>query len=499
MVNNLVRITNNCIIQFNEIIKHNIFEQDIYAVKSNNDKSIQLLNENNNLNNIDNSYSPYQDNVLLKQTPYPYFTNEYLINNSLRKNVNADIEDMEYQKISLNYISGFNYSDDDYISIFRFYYIIDNDINFTVCSFVDYKSNSKLKPNSVNIVSDNAIFNNSIDIEIINIQQLLQSDNKEIIKLRNELFNSDKQHSCSELFIEHSIIKNSQIIDFEIDNKQYQKFFIENLNKSYYNRSLDLNEELFIEIENQKNEFDNYISIVMKHSKYDLKSYLRKYLTEIDEFDIKYEITQTSYTHDNKVLSSISQVIQNFSSPYNPVLYKILITDDLYNKEKELIASYMVLDIRCIATTSRTNLQIMRYGKFIINNILSYFFKTIFKNQNPLKVYSKKEIINHDVKMKSDLPNVIQIIKPYFIFTQEQDEIKLLPYNMNIAIDYPNLDSSLNINLITINFDSRIYNCIKYENNKLIFNISESEYSQKTSKYYIKYNGEVMSFGNVIK
>ena len=493
MASNLVRITNNCVIQFNSIYKKSIFKTDLYCLKF--DNKFQLLSPDGTYNSVDNSYCPYNDNILLKKTPYPWFTDAFLENNKLSSIVSADCPDIEYQNVSVNFVAGFNYGDDDYLSMSRFYYIIDDKYELTVSAIVDYKSNTRFKPNTINIVLDGAIFNTSLNTDIINIQQLFQSNDPEIIKIKEHIFGQNTK-TCSELFVEHTIIKKSQILDFEQNGKTYQKFFIEDLSKSYYNRSLDLGEELYINIEPRENIFDKYVAIRLNHTKYNIESYLSKYLYETDTWDIQYEITQSAFDVNDTLISSISQSCGNFNTPYSEILFKPLISDDWFDEDGILKVAYCVLDIRCIAKTTASNLEINRWGRLIINDFMSYFIKSTVNYLERGKIYSKKEIVNHEVSVKSDLPNIIQIVKPYFIFTQTGSTIQLIPYENNIGIELKLNDSIVHTN-VKIRFDAREYKCTKFEEGKLIFKIPGTEYLNSTKTYYLIYDDNILSYGNI--
>lgn len=493
MASKLVRLSNICVVRFEDISKRSLFSSDIYALKFEN--NVQLLTPDGTLNSVDNSYSPYIDNILLRRTPYPWFSTDYLIDNRLSQHVSPNCPDIEYQKISINYIAGYNYSSDDYLSMTRFYYIIDDKYELTVSSIVDYKSNTQFKPNSVNIVLDSAIFNTSLDTEIINIQQLFQSNDPEIILLKEHMFGTDTK-SCSELFIEQSIIQETQILEFENNNKTFQKFFIEDLNRSYYNRSLDLGEELFIDIQSRTNSFDKHISIKLEHSKFDIEAYLSKYLHESDSWDIKYEVTQSAYDSNDNLISSISQYMGNFNSPFMEIITKPIITDDWFNDNNILTAAYCTFDVRCIARTSVSNLEITRYGKIIINDLLTYFLRPIVNEIVGDKIYSRKEIINHQVSMKSELPEVIQVVKPYFVFTQPSDKIQLTPFATTIGIEFQ-LPKNIIYSTIVIKFDTREYKCLQYEDNKLLFQIPGNEYMNSTKTYYIMHKDLVLSHGGI--
>lgn len=491
--NNLVRVSNTCAIQFLDITKRSIFESDIYCLLY--DDKIQLLTDDVGLNRRDWSYAPYMDNILLRKTPYPWITDEVMNSVKLSKHVGANIPDIEYQKVLVNYAAGFNYAKNDYATFTRLYYIIDDKYEITVSAIVDYKSGSRFVPNAVNIVLDSVIFNTSVETEILNIPQLFQSNNTEMIKLKETLFGTNTK-SCSELFIEQAIIENSQIMEFIADNKPYNKFFIEDLNKSYWNRTLDLGEELYVNIEPRSNTFDSHIAIKLDHTKFNIEAYLKNKLFETDTWDIKYEITQTAYNINDEVISSISQYAGNFNNPYTEILYKPLISDDWYNDNGVLIATYCVLDVRCIARTSVSNIEIQRQAMHIISDLLSYFIKPIKVDVPGNKIYSRKEIINHEVSMKSDLPNIIKIIKPHFVFTQASDKILLTPYKSTIGIPYE-VPTNINSSKIIMRFDEREYECQGYDKGSLMFNIPGSEYMNKTKVFYLIFDNEVLSHGQI--
>lgn len=493
-MSSLLRVSNECLLEFGDLYTKKITEDELYAYKFSN--NIQLLNQDGSINDRDKSFCPYYQNVLLKRTPYPFFSEEFHEAAALSPLVSNAMPALEYQKLTVNFSSGFFYANTDFGCMIRLYYIVDGIFNFTVSALIDERTSSRLKANSRNIVLDNQVFNSSFDLEYLNLGQLLNSDDEDIKKIVTHLFGLG-DHTCSELFIEFSLIENSNIMDFYSSNHPHKRFFTDNLSKQYWARQ-DTDANLFCSF--RKDDENLCLRLNLLHTKYNVQQYLEKMLTESDTWTIEYELTTSAYNYDGEVLSSTSIQLSNFSSPFVEVLYRPVILHEWMEPssglEKDKV-DHLVFDVRCIARTSLSQLEITRYARLVETNPQKYYFGNHTVNITAPKVYSRKEIVSHEVKMNTDLPNIVKIIKPYYVQSIVGSTITLTPYDTNVQIDLSEVDLS-NAGKLSIKFDTRTYEQKEIVNKKVVFVIPASEYLQKSKNWYIfDANSQMITHGTV--
>ena len=493
-MSSLLRISNECLIEFGDIYTKKITEDDVYAYIFGN--NVQLLNNDGSINDRDKSFCPYYQNVLLKRTPYPFFTEEFHEAARLSNFVSALCPALEYQKATVNFSSGFFYSQEQFGSMIRLYYIIDGIKNFTVCALVDERTGSRLKANSRNIVLDNQVFNASYDIEFLNIGQLLNSDDEDIRVIVEKLFGPGN-HTASELFIEFALIDETSIMNFYQNSHPHQRFFVNQMSKSYWTKE-DTDANLFCSL--RKDTENTCLRMQLLHTKYNVQQYLEKMLTDQDTWQVEYELTTTAYNYQGDVISSTSIQLSNFSNPFIELLYRPVILKEWMEPSsgvQEDKVDHIMFDLRCIARTSLSALEITRYARLMEANPAIFYIGSQTLEVTAPKVYSRKEVISHEVKMTTDLPNIIKIIKPTYIHSITGSDIQLTPYDTNVEIDL----SSVNLQLagkLTIRMDTRSYEQKQLTNKKVVFVIPASEYLQKTKNWYIfDTNNQMITHGTI--
>lgn len=495
-MSSMIRLSSTCMLEMGEVYTQKITQKELYAYKF--DKNIQLLNADGFINDRDKSYCPYYQNVLMKRTPYPFFTEEFHDASKCSPLVSIECPALEYQKATINFASGYFYAPTDYLSGIRLYYIVDGVKNFTVCSLIDERTASRIKANHRNVVLDNTVFNASFDIELLNVSQLFNSSDKDIKTLRDYLFGLGT-HTCSELFIEQFVVENAQVMDFRgREGYTFKRFFVEDINKQFYTKQ-ELSEELFVSF--QKDEENTCLTMKLLHTKYDVEQYLEKKLTDADTWQIEYELTTTAYNFDGRVLGSNSIQLQNFSNQFTEISYRPIILNEWMNPESGLETDkidHCVFDVRCIAKTSLAQLEIVRYAQIVETNPEIFYIPRPIINMVSPTVYSKKTVVTHEVKMPTDLPNIVKIIQPYYVIGTIGKTITLTPYDTPVSIDVSNWDLSQSKDLV-LKFDAREYRCVEIINNKsAIFNIPATECLKATKNWYLfDGNNKLITYGDI--
>ena len=493
-MSSLLRISNECLLEFGDLYTKKITEDELYAYKFSN--NIQILNQDGSINDRDKSFCPYYQNVLLKRTPYPFFSEEFHQAAAMSKLVSASMPALEYQKVTVNFSAGFFYSNEYFGSMIRFYYIVDGIMNFTVGALVDERTASRLKANTRNIVLDNQVFNASFDAEFLNLGQLLNSDDPDIQKIVQHLFGLGN-HTCSELFIEFALISNANVMSFYSNNHPHQRFFTDSLSKQYWTKQ-DTDANLFCSF--RKDDENMCLRMNLLHTKYNVQQYLEKMLTDQDTWTIEYELTTTAYNFEGNVISSISVQLANFANYFTEVIYRPIVLREWMQPSSGLESDkvdHLMFEVRCIARTSLSQLEITRYAKLVETNPQKYYFGLSEISITAPKVYSRKEVVSHEVKMNTDLPNIVKIIKPYYVQSITGGVITLTPYDTNVQIDLTSVNLT-SAGKLTMRIDTRSYEQKELSNKKAIFTIPASEYLQKTKNWYIfDSNNQMITYGTI--
>lgn len=480
-MSNLLRLSDICLMEFGTTYSKKITSKELYAYRFG--RNVQLLSADGDINDRDKSFCPYYQNVLLRRTPHPYFPETFHQEAALSKIVNSECPALEYNRATVNFASGWFYNTDEYLSGIRLYYIVDGVYSFTVSALIDERASSRLKANKRNIVLDSVLFNTSYDIEYLNVAQLFNSTDTEIRRIREHLFGAG-DHSCSELFIEQFIVEKSQLVEFYNGVYPYTRFFVNEYNKQFYTQQ-DTDSQLFVSF--RKDDINKCLSLQLLHTKYNVRTYLKSMLTDNDSWNISYEITTTAYNIYGNSIGSLSTVIYDFNDPFTEILFKPVILSNWVTPESGEISDkidHCVFDVRCIAKSNIALMEIARYAQMVETNPERYFIGIPEVNMISPKLYSRREVVTHEVTVNSDLPNIVKIIQPYYVMTVVGNEIVLTPYRTNVAIPLDGIDTSRIVKL-SLRIDTREYQSKEISNSKAIFVLPASEYSQKSKDWYL--------------
>lgn len=495
-MSHLLRLSQTCLMEFSGSYSKKLTEKELYAYRFNN--NVQLLSKDGDLNDRDHSYCPYFQNVLLRTTPSSYFTQEFHDSSALSKLVSKSCPALEYNKATVNFAAGWQYNADQYMSGIRLYYIIDGVFSFTVCALVDEKSSSRIKVNKRKIVLDNVEFNQSFDVEYLNVAQLFNSIDPDIKALREHMFGVG-DHKVSELFVEQFVINKEQIAEFYAQNSAYpfQRFYINDLNKQFYTKD-DTDSQLFVSF--KRNDTNSCISMQLLHTKYNIRTYLESMLSYGDSWSIAYELTTTAYNSEGNELGSLSVKLSDFADPFNQILYRPIILNEWLKADhisKKI--DHCVFDLRCIATSNLAQLEITRYAQIVEINPERYVIGIPNVEMVSPVVYSRKEVVTHEVKMQTDLPNIVKIIQPYYVMSAVGDTITLLPYTTNVAVPLEAINLQ-NATKLSLRFDTREYVAKEFNSSRAIFQIPPSEYAQSSKTWYMfDDNDNLITYGKVVR
>lgn len=490
----IIRISDICLMSFDDSFSVESQTKPLYIYKFSNGKELQLLNADDEMNDRNKSYSPFVRNTRLTTTPHFILGEDFHNSSEVQLPTKTQIE---YCKASVNFAAGWFYSKNDRFSGVRLYFVVDGIYNVTVASLLDDKLSTRLKANKKNIVLEKTVFNTSWDIEYINLQWMLNSDNGAIKELVTSLFGPGK-HQCSDLFIEQFIVQNDEVIEYEQQGWPYTRFYIASTNKGY-KRNVEEDANLFCSaITNEK---DTSIELQLLHTKYNTESYLSKMLTDYDEWSIEYEVSTIGYNVYGNSIGSMSISLRNPEDTYSGVTFRPVIPSTwIESTDVQTKVDHIVFDIRAIAKTCLTQLELVRYARITDTNPMQWYIgRPVFESPIMMKAYSKKEVVTHKVEVKQDLPNIMKIIQPYYVFSSTGSEISITPYDTSVAIDLSSLKIK-NLGKLKIRFDGREYWQKSSQQGNVIFTIPGTEYLQSTKEWYIfDENDTLVTFGTIAR
>lgn len=486
MTQNLVRISKQCVIRFNEPSSVKAAELGLHLYKFNN--SYLFLEKDENLQSRNRSYNPYDSNVLLRTTP-EFIYGEQFHTSARLQTPNIDIPLIN---VSVNMVAGWFYNKNESLIATRFYYVVDGTKSVTVSAFVDDKLRTNLKANRQNIVLDRTMFNSSYDLRLIDLPAMLSSSDEQMQGIVENLFGQG-QHTVSELFIEFAIVQKSQIVTFVKHDFPFNRFYITENSKSYRTNEESDNSLKLLLVEDSAN--DGY-DFRLSHDKQSVESYLTSFLTDFDTWSISYEVSTIAFNNSGDTVGSMSISISNPHNQFEPVQFKPIILKSWLTPENlDDTLDHVVFDVRCVARTGISGMEIIRYAKIVEPNPLRWVFGDSFKiEKNELK-FQKNQVV-HKVEAVNDMPSIIQIIKPMFVFAQEGSTIKLLHYTNTISLK---LGEGLTTD-IKLRIGNRDYSPEKIIGDNAVFKVDGSEYFKDEKRWYVlDKDDHVISTGNLEK
>ena len=479
----LIRLSKECVASFGEPSSVKLSKLGLHAYRHNG--NILILEQDGNKQSREKSYNPYDNNVLLKPTPEFIYDEKEWAKTAIHKSL-PNLSDIKIPVINvdLNFLSGWFYDGKDSYIATRFYYVIDGRTSVTVSAFLDDKLRTNIKSNRVNVILDRTIFNSCIDLRFIDLPTIVSSDDQYLKSLTEHLFGPGK-HTISELFMEYSVIKMSQVVAFFKNDFPFTRFYITEQNKTY--RTNDETDNSLRLIATDWSQHDNgtqAYELSLFHDKTTVEKYLSTFLTDLDTWSISYEATTVAYNNDGTVIGSLAVSLSNPSDPFSSVYFRPVILYDWINSNNLAnVLDHCEFDIRAVARTSISGLEIIRRTVMIDNNPIRWVLGEIRrKNDTRLpNINIVKKPVIHKMEVSGDMPSVIKISKPVYVFAQPPSKIKLMNYNNTISIKLgEGIDTSIKLRL-----GNRDYEAKSIIGDSAVFTIEGSEYFKDTKVWYV--------------
>lgn len=476
----IVRLSNTVAIEFGEVTSISVQESGLYFYDFGN---LQILNADSfKWNNRNIAYSVDLQRTLLRTTPYPYVdekTHEFFNRKEKYKNLS-----LNYIKCKLLFAAGFDFTNSEWGIASSIFVELDNGKKLYLNSVFDEKTNSKIQPISEYRILENVTFNQGFEIYVLDCFSIINSVDPALLELKKELFGNTQ--TISNYKIEFSIIENTEVIDFEENDKPFKKLSPSDFYIQYYQQDSS-------EIYNTINlTSENAIFLQLQHTAYDLKSYFKKICNNDGSlFSVKHQLDIQVFDKYNNNVRTISTTHQNTEDSFNGVTIRPFLPSDVFELND---VDHVLLVLTSYFNDALSNISLSRKTSLVVED-LSLFQYIQFKLELE-KVIVKNEItkLENKVSVKSDIPSVVKVPVNYYYKQFDNSIITLSPYNNTVKIKIPSgLSETLYLCIGTNKYQE-----LQKDNEYVIFSIPGLEYFKKEEKYYIvNTQNEMISYGDI--
>lgn len=446
-------------------------------------------NGENNLASREYQFSPSLGGISLNSTPHFYPEEE------IAANFHADAEmhnflspgsplptlpSAEYKKCRLHLISGFSLDADQPGLTLTMFVKKSDGSKVYLTSIYDNYQNSSIKITASPIIHESAIYNQSLDFEVVDLDFLYISTDVEIVAWRDKVFGADRP---STIFFEFSTLIPSNVDTIIKNSKEYVKLNLSNINTQQIGISAAAL-DLFVDLK----ENNGYISSELKHSKFNLESYLAKLKDDSESYTIVHKITANLFNASSDLVGTLAQTLGNTLSIYDNVTYRPVVESATVD-HIEVVSEINV-------ENNQTGSTIRRQSKIVIADTAKYD-----PNSSILSVaITTDELFNqvteevNQIVLSNDTPQIVQIDKNVFIQIESAlDTLTLLPHDFTAKINVQITDSQ-NIDVTYLKIGGLQY--VSEKNAPTTFTIKKQAYYLADKKYFITNSeGSVINYG----
>lgn len=452
-------------------------------------QSDSINSSEHNLASREYQFSTVLSNLSLNSTPYFYpeenirqsYHDSTEISNILGSSA---LPSMEYKNCRLHFKSGFSMNAAQPGVTLSIFVRLSDNTRVYLTSIYDNYLNSSLKITDVPIVHENAIYDQSIDFEIVDLDFIFSSNDEKIIELKNLVFKNERPTT---IFFEYSTLVPSNIDVAYIDGKEYVQINRSNIDTFQIDTSSSAL-DLFLDVQNS----GKFITSVLRHSRYDVEQYMNKFKSSTEEFNVIHRITCTEYSSSNEIIGIQSYSIQNEANKFQQIMYRPVINN--------ADADHVKLTVVATVINTSTGAKFQKESRIVISDLsgFSVNLSTIPVNLSTDKIVNSiTENVNRIV-IENDAPDVVQIIKPVYVTLQQSENtIELLPHEHTVKIqtDIPNLDRLQYVQLQIGNVSVK-----NTSSDKLTFTIPKQAYYSEADKYYLlSSDGAVITWGKIVR
>lgn len=428
------------------------------------------------------SYWPIASNVILSSTPTFYLDDVISAGFHATSNLTTIFpvatSMLQYKKVRMLFAQGFNYSAEankTALTTLNIYAIRPgNNARIDLLSFYDSYDDSKILA-IPQVLFDNQLFNQAIELEVLDLAYLYNSSQPDIVAVRQRLFGNDEIET---LFIDHAGVQLADIVSIIQSGNTYKRFSDANKNTSQWSSRFS-NDEIIC----NASLIDDAIVAQVVHEKFDLESYLAK---TSDIVGVTYTFKFDDYNSSDAFIGSEVIAISTPLDKFGKVKYRHTPLD---------AAAYVNVEVTAIIYDTDNN-QIERSALVVIPDasILKSVVLDFEITEQKLVTTVNKTV--QQIVYKQDTPKVVFIERPQYVHTSSSEsEIILTPYAQTIELLLPDVNLSAvqncKLNIGAVQF-------INEPNNKLTFKLSADVYYTKETKWYLLDDDDaVISYGKI--
>lgn len=453
-----------------------------YGSRYNNTK--QVLFSDGQTEERTKSYLSSAGNILLSTTPkfYP----DVAISENFHENSRIDnlitseplINPLQYRKVRMLFAQGFSYDIGDNgvalttlnINAVR----PSNNSRVELLSYYDAYDNSSLMA-IPQVLFDNQLFNTAIELRIIDLAFLFNSESTDVIAIKERLFGND---NIETLFVEHAGIPFNEIIDFNEGVDTFRRFSDPLRIRTQFSPRFN-NDEIICNVSKRPN---GTVTSEMVHERFNLEGFLSK-TSEVVDVSHTYKFDQ--YDSSNSLLGSSIVKVSSPTNLFQKASYRITPLDD---------TDHIEVTVECFIL-QQDNTRIYRSGTVVLTDV------TPLKTNVINAILEEETLIRSDIKevrqvvYKPDTPKIINIEKPVYVqISTQENEITLTPFNQALKI-LVDADLSL-VRKLKLRIGKNSY--FSEGNDKLTFRVgSESYYTKENTYYLMDEQDNVVTYGDI--
>lgn len=453
-----------------------------YGIAYNNSKQVVL--SDGETEERTKSFWTAAGNVLLSTTPNFYpdeviaanFHDDSRVDNLIT--TPTLINPLQFRKVRMLFAQGFSYDVGDNgvalttlnINAVR----PSNNSRIELLSYYDAYDNSSIMA-VPQVLFDNQIFNASVDLRILDLAFLFNSESEDVIAIKERLFGDD---NIETLFVEHSGVPFNEIVDFSEGVNTFRRFSDPLRIRTQFSPRFN-NDEIVCNVTKRPN---GSVESEMIHERFNLEGFLTK-TSEVINVVHTYKFDE--YDVSNNFLGSRILSMESPTNLFQKASYRLT---PLSNTD------HIEVSVECYIL-QQDNTRIYRSGKVVITD------PTPLKTNVITAILEEETLVRSDVKevkqviYKPDTPKIINIEKPVYIqITSVTNEITLTPFNQALKI---NVDADLSIvRKLKLRIGKNAY--FNEPNDKFVFRVgSEAYYAKETSYYLMDEQDNVVTYGDI--
>lgn len=407
-----------------------IYNYSVPGVANREDKLLIQDDSSTSVNKRQFSYAPFWSNTLLGTSNfYPEQSSLALTNyhtNALAQTVLAEatLPSLEYKVAYLYFSRDFLSSSDLVGNAIRLFVRLSNGSEINLAAIVDLKNSTRVTAVPSKLF-DNQIYSEALRFEIPDLDFILNSNNTQIVELRNELFGTERP---DKIHIEYSAFEADELDVFTDNSLSFTRLNFATINQQTIDVSLT-NESLGVDLVFGEN--NAVLQSSLKHDRYDPETYLNTLKEMQATYRVEHFFNYNVYDSSNDLIETRSVSIRNVSNQFSTVQFRPVVSSS---------ADHMHVDATIRIENEQTGIVIRRTSSLVVTSSDIAKYKTAAQIQlDNLRV---ENVTNQTIKtvnnivQSAEVPSFVQLEKRIYVQVEENaDELTLLNANFVVKLN----------------------------------------------------------------